>query len=97
MGSQFTIDIESLSPVLKNLKERGLLFVDGRATSRSMGPELASQIQLPPAFSNRKIYSIPSVRAIDARLQELEDTSKVNRFAVGIAQPYLVSIDPLAA
>lgn len=97
MGSQFTIDVESLSPVLKVLKDRGLLFVDARATSRSMGPELASQIQLPRAFSNRKIDTIPSVRAIDSRLQELEEISKVNRFAVGIAQPYPVSIDRLAA
>jgi polysaccharide deacetylase 2 family uncharacterized protein YibQ len=88
MGSQFAIDVGSLSPVLKLLKERSLLFVGHRATSRSIGPELASQIQLPPAFSNRKIDSIPSVRANDTRLQELEETSKVNRLR-------LVSLNPI--
>jgi polysaccharide deacetylase 2 family uncharacterized protein YibQ len=79
MGSQFTINVETFSQVLKILKGRGLLFVRRRATFHSIRPELASQIQLPPAFSNRKVDSIPSVRAIDARLQELQETSKVNR------------------
>ena len=59
MGSQFTIDVETFSPILKILKERGLLFVGRRATFHSIGPELASQIQLPSAFSNRKVGSVP--------------------------------------
>lgn len=97
MGSAFTVDSESLSPVLQILKERGLLYVDSRATSRSMGPELASQIQLPRAFNNRFIDVTPSVRAIDSRLQELEEITRINRFAVGVAQPYPVTLDRLTA
>ena len=97
MGSAFTVNAESLSPVLQTLKERGLLYVDSRATSRTMGPELASQIQLPRAFNNRFIDATPSVRAIDGRLAELEEISKINRFAVGLAQPYPVTLDRLTA
>jgi uncharacterized protein len=96
-GSAFTVNAESMAPVLQVLKERGLLYVDSRATSRSMGPELASQIQLPRAFNNRFIDATPSVRAIDSRLQELEEIVKVNRFAVGLAQPYPVTLDRMTA
>jgi uncharacterized protein len=97
MGSAFTVNSESLSPVLQTLKERGLLYVDSRATSRTMGPELASQIQLPRAYNNRFIDATPSVRAIDGRLTELEEITKINRFAVGLAQPYPVTLDRLTA
>ena len=75
MGSAFSVNVESLSPVLQTLKKRGLLYVDSRATSRSMGPELASQIQLPHAFNNRFIDATPSVRAIDSRLTQLHGKS----------------------
>lgn len=97
MGSAFTVNAESLSPVLQTLKERGLLYVDGRYTSRTMGPELASQIQLPRAYNNRFIDTTPSVRAINGRLGELEEITKANRFAVGLAQPYPVTLDRLTA
>lgn len=97
MGSRFTVNAESLGPILQILKERGLLYVDSRATSRSMGPELASTIQLPRAFSNRFIDNTPSLRAIDGRLAELESIAKISRYAIGLAQPYPVTLDRLAA
>jgi polysaccharide deacetylase 2 family uncharacterized protein YibQ len=97
MGSRFTVDAESLSPILEILKIRGLLYVDSRATSRSMGPELSSTIQLPRAFNNRFIDTTPSLRAINSRLAELENIAKTNRYAVGLAQPYPVTLDRLAA
>jgi len=97
MGSAFTVNAKSLSPVLQTLKERGLLYVDGRYTSRTMGPELASQIQLPRAYNNRFIDTTPSVRAINGRLAELEEITKINRFAVGLAQAYPVTLDRLTA
>jgi polysaccharide deacetylase 2 family uncharacterized protein YibQ len=97
MGSAFTVNADSLAPVLQTLKERGLLYVDGRYTSRTMCPELASQIQLPRAYNNRFIDTTPSLRAINGRLTELEEITKINRFAVGLAQPYPVTLDRLTA
>ena len=97
MGTRFTVSADSLKPILKVLQERGLIFVDGRATSRTMGPTLASEIQLPKAFNNRFIDVTPSGRAINARLNELEQIVKVKRFAVGVAEPYPITIDLLAA
>lgn len=97
MGSAFTVNAESLAPILQILKERGLLYVDARSTSRTMGPELASQIQLPRAYNNRFLDTTPSVRAIDGRLAEMEEIAKANRFAVGLAQALPVTLDRLTA
>lgn len=96
MGSQFTTVEDALMPVLEGLKERGLMFVDSRGSSRSIATELASSIQLPRAFNNRFIDSVPSIAAIDRALADLEVTARQNRFAVGIAQPYPVTLDRLA-
>src|SRR3546814_19884121 len=35
MGSRFTTSREAMAPVLDELKDRGLLFVDARASARS--------------------------------------------------------------
>ena len=37
-GSKFTINSELLLPILKAIKDRGLLFVDSRTTSQILGP-----------------------------------------------------------
>lgn len=96
MGSQFTTVEDALMPILEELKERGLMFVDSRRSSRSIATELASSIQLPRAFNNRFIDSIPSIAAIDRALADLEVTARQNRFAIGVAQPYPVTLDRLA-
>ena len=95
MGAQFTTVEDALMPVLQGLRERGLLFVDGRASSRSIATELASSIQLPRAFNNSFIDQTPAVRAIDRALASLEATARQQRYAVGIALPLPVTFDRL--
>lgn len=95
MGSQFTTVEDALMPILEGLKQRGLMFVDSRATSRSIATELASSIQLPRAFNNAFIDATPSIDAIDRALARLEATARQQRYAVGIARPLPVTLDRL--
>lgn len=96
MGSQFTTVEDALMPVLEGLKQRGLLLVDSRATSRSIATELASSIQLPRAFNNTFIDATPSIDSIDRALAGLEAIARQQRYAVGIARPLPVTLDRLA-
>lgn len=96
MGSQFTTVEDALMPVLEGLKQRGLMLVDSRATSRSIATELASSIQLPRAFNNTFIDSNPSVDTIDRALAGLEAIARQQRYAVGIARPLPVTLDRLS-
>lgn len=93
MGSQFTTVEDAMMPVLEGLKERGLMIVDSRGSSRSIATELASSIQLPRAFNNRFLDSKPSITAIDRALVDLEAVAQEQRVAVGVARSLPVSID----
>ena len=97
MGSQFTTVEDAMMPVLESLKERGVLFLDSRDSSRSLASELASSIQVPRAFNNRFIDSPPSRGAIDRSMQDLELSAKQNDFAIGLARPLPITINRLAA
>ncbi|EDP66542.1 hypothetical protein BAL199_15813 [alpha proteobacterium BAL199] len=96
MGSQFTTVEDALMPVLQGLRQRGLMFVDSRASSRSIATELASSIQLPRAFNNTFIDQTPSAGTIDRALASLEATARQQRYAVGIARPLPVTIERLS-
>jgi len=93
MGSQFTTVEDAMMPVLEGLKERGLMIVDSRGSSRSIATELASSIQLPRAFNNRFLDATPSISAIDRALADLESVAQEQRVAIGIARSLPVSID----
>lgn len=97
MGSQFTTVEDAMMPVLESLKERGVLFLDSRDSSRSLASELASSIQVPRAFNNRFIDNPPSRGAIDRSMQDLELSAKQNDFAIGLARPLPITINRLAA
>ncbi len=96
LGTKFMLHSETFLPVLKSIKQRGLIYVDSRSTSRSLGPELASSIQLPKAFNNVFVDREPSQEKIKNKLAELERIALKRRFAVGIAQPFPITIEILS-
>ena len=95
-GSKFTLNSELLLPILKAIKDRGLLYVDSRTTSQSLGPELSSDIQLPRAFNNVFIDKTPSREHITTKLRELERIVIDKKFAVAIARPLPISMEILS-
>ena len=96
LGTKFMLHSETFLPVLRSIKQRGLIYVDSRSTSRSLGPELASSIQLPKAFNNVFVDKEPSQEKIKNKLDELERIALERRFAVGIAQPLPITIEILS-
>jgi polysaccharide deacetylase 2 family uncharacterized protein YibQ len=96
MGSRFTTSETALRPVLKELNARGLLFLDSRASSRSLGAKLAAEIALPHAVNNRFLDNVASRTAIDTRLEEIERMARRNGVAVAVGFPYPVTIERLA-
>ena len=96
LGTKFMLHSETFLPILKTIKQRGLIYVDSRSTSRSLGPELASSIQLPRAFNDIFIDKEPSNQKIQGKLDELEKIALKKRFAVGIAQPFPLTIEILS-
>lgn len=97
MGSRFTASREAVEPILREVKERGLMFLDRRTTEESLVAVLAEEIGLPYAINNRSIDERQASRvAIDARLAQIERIALTDGYAVAMAQPYPVTLDRLS-
>ncbi|MCZ6496374.1 MAG: divergent polysaccharide deacetylase family protein [Alphaproteobacteria bacterium] len=95
MGARFTTSETHVRPVLKELGQRGLLFVDSRSSLHSVAARMAAEVGLPRAINNRFIDAEASRAAIDTRLEEIERIAKTVGHAVGIGSPFPVTIDRL--
>lgn len=96
MGARFTASRKSMRPVLADLKQRGLLFLDNRSAPRSVVPEIATKIGLAWASATTILDARPSREAIDARLAELEHVSREEGRAVGLGTPLPVTLERIA-
>ena len=97
MGSRFATSRRDLRPVLEELRKRGLMFVDSRASLLSVGASTASQIGLPRAINDLFIDFHASRAAIDQNLSELENIARENGHALGVGAPYPVTLERLSA
>lgn len=74
MGSKATEDRTMMSTVFKQLKHRGLFFMDSRVTSKSICGPLAQQVGLP--FASRDVF-LDNVNERSAILKEMADLVKI--------------------
>lgn len=96
MGSRFTASADHLRPVLRELNDRGLLFLDSRYGEGSAGPKLAAEIGVPRAVNDRFLDTEPSRAAIDAKLAQLERQAREKGSAVAMALPYPVTVERIS-
>jgi len=96
MGSRFTTSRLHLLSVFRELKKRGLMFVDSRSAGRSAVAEIAADIGLPWAISTLRLDAQPNTQAIDQDLGTLEKRSRDTGRAIGIGAPYPVTLDRVA-
>lgn len=91
MGSAFTANEDAMRPILADIKNRGLMFVDARSTHLSIASSLAQEITLPIAYNNRFIDQNPTEAAIKDMLAALERTAESRGTAVGLARALPIS------
>jgi polysaccharide deacetylase 2 family uncharacterized protein YibQ len=96
MGSRFTASEAHMEPVLQDLKQRGLLFLDNRASDDSIAAALAAKIGTPRAVNDRSLDRTQASRtAVDGRLVQLENIALTKGYAVAMGRPYPVTIERL--
>lgn len=96
MGSKFTASEEALTPIINDLKDRGLMFVDARSTRFSMAARLARRVSMPRAINDRYIDNVMTSEEIQKQLGELEKTANTFGAALGLARALPLTIDELA-
>ena len=92
--SKFNQAEGQLLPILKEIKSRGLMFVDGGG-GKSQARKIASKIKLPKAFSNVYLDTPPSRRSMDKKLQGLDKMVRQNASAVAVVHAYPNTIERL--
>lgn len=97
MGGRFLAESARMRPILAATVDRGLLFVDSRASPDSAVEALSRGRELHVLLNDRFIDVEPSQQAIAQRLDELEAIAARQGHAVGIALPYPVSIELIRA
>lgn len=96
MGSRFTASETHMEPILQDLKTRGLIFVDNRASDDSVAQDVAARIGLPNAVNARFLDRTQASRvAVDERLKQLERIARTDGAAVAIGRPFPVTIELL--
>lgn len=96
LGSQFTTSKDHMIPVLRAIKQRGLLYLDSSSTPRSVSASVAAQLNMVSAKATLTLDERASRTEIDRRFAELEQRAKKDRRAIGIASPYPVSLERIA-
>ena len=96
MGSRFTSDPIGMDIVMRELKRRGLLFLDSRTSGRTVGASIALANDVP--FTQRNIFldNVPTVEAINKQLRRMEIFAKRNGYAVAIGHPRDATITALS-
>jgi polysaccharide deacetylase 2 family uncharacterized protein YibQ len=93
MGARFLISEAALSPILRDVAARGLVYVDDGATPKSVAGALAAAIQAPFLKADVILDAKPGWSEIDAALSDLEAIAAQRGSAIGYAGVQPVTIE----
>jgi polysaccharide deacetylase 2 family uncharacterized protein YibQ len=96
MGARFTSSRDALAPVLKEISDRGLIYVDDSSSPRSLVGDIAKGLGLPAPKADLVIDATPTPQAIDGALAKLEQLAKDKGMAFGVATGLPVTIARLS-
>ena len=96
MGSRFTESRAGMTVVMNELKERGLLFLDSRTTPRSVGALVGRAAGVPVVERNVFLDNVNELKAVNARLAEVERVAKRSGAAIAIGHPRDATLAALA-
>lgn len=96
LGGRFLADAGALEPVMRDLAERGLLFLDDGTSAQSLTGTLASTLNAPHAFADLVLDAQLDRRSILAKLDDLERIAKRNGTAIGVASAFDESVAAIA-
>lgn len=94
-GSHFVTDSEKLGPVLKEINQRGLLFLDAHIAPHSAAKDLAISMHLPVGVATGRIDQVLTPAAIDDELSQIEKTVQLSGRAIIVVPPLPLILERL--
>jgi polysaccharide deacetylase 2 family uncharacterized protein YibQ len=96
LGAKFMSTPAGFKPVLGEIAERGLFYLDDGSTARSMGPALAKDLGLAALRADLILDAPNQTDTMDANFAKLEALARQNGTAIGMASDLPTSIEKLA-
>jgi polysaccharide deacetylase 2 family uncharacterized protein YibQ len=97
MGSRFTQDERGMRVVLQELKRRGLLFLDSRTISTSVGDRLAARMGVAHVMRDVFLDNEMDEAAVLQQLIETERIAAIKGQAIAIGHPHPATIAAIRA
>ena len=95
MGSRFTAFKPGMETVLRQLKGRGLMFLDSRTSAQSVGDQLAHEMGVPSIVRHVFLDDEEALDAVRRKLAEAEAIARRQGFVVVIGHPHEVTLQAL--
>jgi polysaccharide deacetylase 2 family uncharacterized protein YibQ len=95
MGSRFTAFKPGMETVLRQFKNRGLMFLDSRTTAQSVGDQLAQEMGVPSIVRHVFLDDDESLDAVRRKLAEAEAVARRQGFVVMIGHPHEATLQAL--
>ncbi len=96
LGVKFTSTADRFRPVLREIAERGLFYLDDGSSRDGIGLAWAKDIGLPTLRADLIIDATPQAAAIDASLTRLATIAREKGTAIGMASDLPISLDRIA-
>jgi polysaccharide deacetylase 2 family uncharacterized protein YibQ len=96
MGSRFTTSRADLLPVMRELKARGLFFLDSRTTEKTQVEKIARDVGVLTGSRDIFIDDDRSAAAIAHQLALIEDFARKNGNVIAIGHPYPETLKALS-
>jgi uncharacterized protein len=96
MGGKFTSNDSALAPVMKEISNRGLLYIDDGSSGRSMAVQAANSAGVSASKADVVIDAVQRGPEIDAALARLEKIAREKGSAVGYGAGLPVTVDRIA-
>ncbi|MPZ35865.1 MAG: divergent polysaccharide deacetylase family protein [Rhodospirillales bacterium] len=95
MGSRFTTFKPGMETVLRQLKGRGLMFLDSRTSAQSVGDQLAQEMRVPSIVRHVFLDDEETLDAVRRKLTEAEAIARRQGFVVAIGHPHEATLQAL--
>ena len=93
LGGRFLAEPDALEPVMRDIMDRGLLFLDDGSSAQSLSATYAKAFAGPHAFADVVLDQEVSKAAVLKKLDELERIALRKGSAIGVASAFDESVD----
>ena len=96
MGSRFTAFRPGIETVMRQLRPRGLMFLDSRTTRESVGEQTAQDQSVPVIVRHVFLDDDESIEAVRRKLADAEAVARRQGFVVAIGHPHETTLQALS-